>query len=323
MCVPGTAPNASPALPHFILVKTLHEGGTILILHHTGVKTRHRKVKSTTQKQRITHTTNYCSLCWNPGTPTSEHNSKRSIVLSLKKQVKVSNGLKDSNTASMLNPRRWLWLRNTRVTSDDPRLFCHINLESAKAWKHLTVVSTQTCRGHIIRHGYRKISPHTHPGRPTLSKHHRGRLKAFAVTMATLAFQLWHTCFPSWQEHFRPAKELCVSANDDFSKTVHPPDWNPALQVGKCEPFLGCSSGMQDERKKRTEKHLQNDSNGVSSHFSKTQIELNLSINVSGPSFNPIYFYRFKAFLVNPGPIILSLKFKKKKAFAPHKATIF
>lgn len=80
---------------------------------------------------------------------------------------------------------------------------------------------------------------------------------------------------------------------------------------------------MQDKRKKRTEKHLQNDSNGVSSHFSKTQIELNLSINVSGPSFNPIYFYRFKAFLVNPGPIILSLKFKKKKAFAPHKATIF
>lgn len=122
---------------------------------------------------------------------------------------------KTPSTISILNPHLSLGLENTRVTSHVPRLFCQIKLESMKEWKHITVLSTQTSLGTVIHQGYESDVP----GRPTLR--HLSYLKAFAVTMATLPFQLCHTCLPSWQEHFRPAKELYISANSDFSKMVN------------------------------------------------------------------------------------------------------
>lgn len=41
------------------------------------------------------------------------------------------------------------------------------------------------------------------------------------------------------------------------------PGCNPAFQVSKFKQFLGCSSEMQEERKKRREKYFQNDTNGI------------------------------------------------------------
>lgn len=46
--------------------ETLQEGGIIIILHFTGVKTRHKKVKRTAQNQRITQAKKSYRLWWNP-----------------------------------------------------------------------------------------------------------------------------------------------------------------------------------------------------------------------------------------------------------------
>lgn len=84
---------------------------------------------------------------------------------------------------------------------------------------------------------------------PALSEH-LSCLKAFAVTMATLAFQLCHTCFPSSQEYFCPAKELHISANDDFSKLVCPQVVTQLLRWANLSHFLA----VLQECKKRKER---------------------------------------------------------------------
>lgn len=148
---------------------------------------------------------------------TPEPNSECCVISFWRNKWEWQIYSKTPSTVSILNPCQSLWLENTRVKSNVPRLFCQIKLKPMKEWKYITVVSTQNSQGKVIFQGY---------GSDITSI----QVSQFSSIWAVWSLLLWpwqplpSTCvtpaFHLDKNIFHPAKELYISANSEFSKMV-------------------------------------------------------------------------------------------------------